>query len=422
MAWLATAWGASPSSSVASGCEGYEVQRGTDYAGADIADGGLLVADETACCAACERHRLCNAFTFVIADDRCWLKRRRHSFVNEQEPGTLVSGHRILLKQSAWRLRGSAAQSTRSSGTLRLGQQAEARRAGGGTPGMDADRGSSEGLRRAQQRVGDVLLAAAAPMWRHVQRTAGSAPILLWRAEPSGDWLDAESSGRDKAPGAFWKAANLFSHALGEAEGQPAGQALVSRSVLAELVGGRARPTLDYKFVPRGTPAPLVADGREKAVLFQRPLTAGLAAKVPMEGELPLSTDQFGLPTRGPLSSLRLWAAQACSLNESSPGVLRYRVQLLPKAALWPSCGAPHLGSSHLRSGGRGRGAAFSRGRDAPPSDSNEHRCLRFLATARLPERCKLPNHQTSHLTSPSAFSSRGHPLFGVLWVSWPAA
>eukprot|EP00966_Prymnesium_polylepis_P116355 2689416-Prymnesium_polylepis.1 len=86
MGWLDSVWqnAASPPAEDASApllasgaCTGYELQRGLDYSGADIYGGDMPAADEAECCAACERNRVCNAFTYVLAQRKCWLKRNR---------------------------------------------------------------------------------------------------------------------------------------------------------------------------------------------------------------------------------------------------------------------------------------------------------------------------------------------------------
>ena len=166
-------------------CSEYRVEKDLDYGGADLSQTGALAAeDEGACCAACERNRLCNAVTYVLASQQCWLKARRRS-PRQGAPGEMVSMYRARLKPSARRLSSvfgggyGAARPPRESLTAHRVGFPRARGLGLSYAGGWRSRGADETLAKYQ------LVELASSTWRHARWGAWGWPaVRLWLGHP----------------------------------------------------------------------------------------------------------------------------------------------------------------------------------------------------------------------------------------------
>ena len=145
-------------------CGAYVLEHDADYTGADLGVDAVAASSVGACCSACERVRLCNAFTFVAAEQQCWLKARRRMARAAPQPGALVSGHRSQLKRAGARLgfgsRGTGGGAGAAGGASAAGVQAPRRR----LARPHADYAAT--LRLQQERQTEQLLAHAAALWR----------------------------------------------------------------------------------------------------------------------------------------------------------------------------------------------------------------------------------------------------------------
>ena len=82
-------------------CLAYRIETNMDYVGGDLLNEAATVRDQNGCCAACERATRCNAFTYVVETQACWLKTgRRHAqpATADERGATIVSGVRGRLK------------------------------------------------------------------------------------------------------------------------------------------------------------------------------------------------------------------------------------------------------------------------------------------------------------------------------------
>jgi hypothetical protein len=82
-------------------CSAYRIETNMDYVGGDLLNEAATVRDQNGCCAACERATRCNAFTYVVETQACWLKTgRRHAqpATADERGATIVSGVRGRLK------------------------------------------------------------------------------------------------------------------------------------------------------------------------------------------------------------------------------------------------------------------------------------------------------------------------------------
>ena len=82
-------------------CSAYRIESNMDYVGGDLLNEAATVRDQNGCCAACERATRCNAFTYVVETQACWLKTgRRHAqpATADERGATIVSGVRGRLK------------------------------------------------------------------------------------------------------------------------------------------------------------------------------------------------------------------------------------------------------------------------------------------------------------------------------------
>ena len=82
-------------------CSAYRIESNMDYVGGDLLNEAATARDQNGCCAACERATRCNAFTYVVEMQACWLKTgRRHAqpATADERGATIVSGVRGRLK------------------------------------------------------------------------------------------------------------------------------------------------------------------------------------------------------------------------------------------------------------------------------------------------------------------------------------
>ena len=144
-------------------CGAYVLEHDADYTGADLGVDAVAASSVGACCSACERVRLCNAFTFVAAEQQCWLKARRRMARAAPQPGALVSGHRSQLKRAGalgFGSRGTGGGAGAAGGASAAGVQAPRRR----LARPHADYAAT--LRLQQERQTEQLLAHASALWR----------------------------------------------------------------------------------------------------------------------------------------------------------------------------------------------------------------------------------------------------------------
>ena len=199
----------SVSPSITGSCALYRLEPAVDYLGGDLGADAIPASNQEACCAACERARRCNAFTFVAASRECWLKQRRSRARTVKSPTTLVSGHRGRLKPLIFGSGGTtsgqfpraatlepAVHLTSSAGlrasaigirdrTLFSGGSWRSRRVGQiGFQVLGGGIASIGGLSLQQERQTMTLLTQAAPLWRGVPRNSDGAPFLWLTFEP----------------------------------------------------------------------------------------------------------------------------------------------------------------------------------------------------------------------------------------------
>ena len=248
-------------------CGAYVLEHDADYTGADLGVDAVAASSVGACCSACERVRLCNAFTFVAAEQQCWLKARRRMARAAPQPGALVSGHRSQLKRAGARLgfgsRGTGGGAGAAGGASAAGVQAPRRR----LARPHADYAAT--LRLQQERQTEQLLAHAAALWRlddgpppppprfrlslpldappYTSDGAAAAPsAAMWVA-----WAD------DGAPSALLVCEAAADGLVAAAAGRPAaGRALRARSEADGGGGAAAAEAVAAEVAVAAAPAP----------------------------------------------------------------------------------------------------------------------------------------------------------------------
>ena len=156
-------------------CLPYRLEPGLDYLGGDLGTQAVSADGREACCAACERAELCNAFTFVESRRECWLKvgRRRARHVEDSD-AAVVSGHRGRLRSRRRSLQGGL-RSLGSAPPASLGSRIGAvafhslQRPPFGTAGRSGGgrlQATLDALRRQHEVQADALLRRASPIWR----------------------------------------------------------------------------------------------------------------------------------------------------------------------------------------------------------------------------------------------------------------
>ena len=171
-------------------CAVYRFEPGVDYVGGDVGRESVMADDVEGCCAACERTRLCNAFTFVADSQACWLKTSRRRARPAPDPTSLTSGFRGRLKTLSY------GQDTAGSARL-LHEAMPWRRRGGGI--AEAPRARAFGAygragmgggytdrpeRRMQEQQALQLIARSMARWQGAARGMEGLPLFRLSAEP----------------------------------------------------------------------------------------------------------------------------------------------------------------------------------------------------------------------------------------------
>ena len=266
-AWLKRVWGgarADPvedvdgaprgggSSDGEGGCAEYTVEPGVDYPGNDLNERPVPAADAAACCAVCERSRLCNAYTFVHAANQCWLKRRRPQLSRRATAGEVTSAHRWKVKHTTWSssIRGGAALDGMS--TPRTGAMSSMT----GFIGYVAPRSGSIAAQR-RESVFD-RGSSAAYLARQAQLQQQQVRSLLREARSAWEGVVADDAPLARLDGGYWSVANLSAAMMRDATGRQwcVRAASASAAASAEVWAGSPPPCVlclaDARAPPRG--------------------------------------------------------------------------------------------------------------------------------------------------------------------------
>ena len=262
-AWLKRVWGgarADPvedadgaprggsSSDDGAGCAEYTVEPGVDYPGNDLNERPVPAADAAACCAVCERSRLCNAYTFVHAANQCWLKRRRPQRSRRANAGEVTSAHRWKVKHTAWSssIRGGGASTPRTGAMSSMT----------GFIGHAAARSGSVAAQR-RESVFD-RGSSAAYLARQAQLQQQQVRSLLREARSAWEGVVADDAPLVRLDGGYWSVDNLSAAMMRDATGRQwcVRAASASAAASAEVWAGSPPPCVlclaDARAPPRG--------------------------------------------------------------------------------------------------------------------------------------------------------------------------